>query len=85
MVMVSTHAKLTGSGQVSLPAALRRRWSAVAILVIDRGDYAIIRPIPADPIASLKGAHAGPGPSTEDARENERNEEALVEERRRSP
>ena len=82
--MSTTYAKVTGSGQVSLPAALRRRWSAEAILVIDRGDYAIIRPIPADPVTALKGVHAVPGPTVDEARERERREEALAEERRRA-
>src|SRR5699024_3807152 len=61
-------AKVTSNGQVSLPAELRHRWEAPAVLVIDRGDYAIVRPIPADPIAALRGVHAGPGPSVEELR-----------------
>ena len=81
--MSTTHVKVTSSGQVSLPAALRRRWAAGVILVIDRGDYAIIRPIPADPIAALKGAHSGPGPTTAEARELERHEGDLAEQQRR--
>lgn len=68
--------KVTRNGQVSLPAELRHRWGAQAVLVIDRGDYAIVRPIPADPLASLRGAHAGPGPSLERARAAERAAEA---------
>lgn len=73
--MESTNAKVTRNGQVSLPAELRHRWSASSVLVIDRGDYAIVRPVPADPLAALRGAHAGPGPSTEDARAAERDAE----------
>jgi hypothetical protein len=69
---------------VSLPAALRRRWAAGAILVIDRGDYAIIRPVPADPIAALKGVHAGTGQTTQETRETERSEDARAEQRRRA-
>jgi bifunctional DNA-binding transcriptional regulator/antitoxin component of YhaV-PrlF toxin-antitoxin module len=82
--MSTTHAKVTSSGQVSLPAALRRRWAAGSILVIDRGDYAIIRPVPADPISALKGAHAGPGPTTDEVRGAERAEEARIEQRRQA-
>jgi len=67
-----THAKVTRNGQVSLPAELRHRWAAGTVLVIDRGDYAIMRPIPADPVAALRGAHAGRGPGTERARAIER-------------
>ena len=70
--MESVQAKVTRSGQLSLPAALRHRWGAGSVLVIDRGDYAIVRPMPADPIAVLRGAHAGPGPSSDDARAADR-------------
>jgi bifunctional DNA-binding transcriptional regulator/antitoxin component of YhaV-PrlF toxin-antitoxin module len=73
--MVSVEAKVTRNGQVSLPAELRHRWGAGSVLVIDRGDYAIVRPIPDDPVAALRGAHAGPGPSSETARAGERAEE----------
>ena len=70
--MRTMEAKVTANGQVSLPAELRRRWHAPAVLVIDRGDYAIMRPIPEDPIAALRGAYAGGGPSLEDARAADR-------------
>ncbi|WP_167768838.1 AbrB/MazE/SpoVT family DNA-binding domain-containing protein [Nocardia sp. CS682] len=73
--MSSAHAKVTGNGQISLPADLRRRWGASSVLVIDRGDYAIVRPVPEDPISALLGAHAGPGPDSEDARAAERSAE----------
>ncbi|MGH3995977.1 MAG: hypothetical protein ACRDTJ_00760 [Pseudonocardiaceae bacterium] len=66
---------MTSNGQVSLPAELRHRWATSAVLVIDRGDYAIVRPIPADPLATLRGAHAGPGPTTDQARAAERTAE----------
>ncbi|MFC9441082.1 AbrB/MazE/SpoVT family DNA-binding domain-containing protein [Nocardia sp. NPDC057030] len=75
--MGSTHAKVTGNGQISLPADLRRRWDASSVLVIDRGDYAIVRPIPDDPITALMGAHAGPGPDSEEARAAERANEPM--------
>lgn len=42
------------------------------MLVIDRGGYAIIRPVPADPVTALRGAYAGPGPSVDDLRAEER-------------
>ena len=66
---------MTRNGQVSLPAELRHRWRAAAVLVVDRGDYAIVRPIPEDTVAALRGAHAGPGPISEQAREAERESE----------
>jgi hypothetical protein len=42
------------------------------VLVIDRGGYAVVRPVPTDPIAALRGAHAGDEPSIDDARAAER-------------
>lgn len=74
--MDAVRAKVTRNGQVSLPAELRHRWASGTVLVIDRGDYAIVRPIPTEPLARLRGAHAGPGPSTEQARAGERAAEA---------
>jgi bifunctional DNA-binding transcriptional regulator/antitoxin component of YhaV-PrlF toxin-antitoxin module len=65
-------AKVTSSGQISLPAHLRGRWRSTSVLVIDKGDYAIVRPIPADPLAALRGAHTGPGPHTDELRAGER-------------
>ena len=73
--MDASAAKITASGQDSLPAALRRRWGASTVLVVDKGDYAIVRPLPQDPIGALMGAHAGPGPSTEAARSRARDED----------
>ena len=73
--MGATEAKITSSGQFSLPAALRKRWQVQTVLVIDRGDYDIIRPIPHDIASSLKGSLAGPGPTSEEARKAERRAE----------
>jgi bifunctional DNA-binding transcriptional regulator/antitoxin component of YhaV-PrlF toxin-antitoxin module len=70
--MASIEAKVTRNGQVSLPAELRHRWGVASVLVIDRGEYAIVRPIPQDIVAALRGAHAGPGPSVEATRAAER-------------
>jgi bifunctional DNA-binding transcriptional regulator/antitoxin component of YhaV-PrlF toxin-antitoxin module len=82
MTMASIQAKVTHNGQISLPAELRHRWRAASVLVIDRGDYAIVRPVPEDTIAALHGVHAGPGPTSEAARRAERDlEESRDEER----
>jgi bifunctional DNA-binding transcriptional regulator/antitoxin component of YhaV-PrlF toxin-antitoxin module len=69
-------AKVTRNGQVSLPAELRPRWGTGSVLVIDRGDYAIVRPVPEDPVTTLLGSHTGPGPTTDRARSTERESEA---------
>lgn len=48
--------KVTAGGQISLPAEIRRRWGAQAVLFEDLGDRAVVRPIPADPVAAARGA-----------------------------
>lgn len=70
--MDAVRTKVTSNGQVSLPAALRHRWRTPAVLVIDKGDYAIVRPIPDDPVAALRGRHADAGPASEGVRATER-------------
>jgi AbrB family looped-hinge helix DNA binding protein len=80
--MTAIRVTVSRNGQISVPAAVRRRWGTRAVLVIDRGDYAIVRPIPDDPVTALEGAHAGPGAASEDARVAERHAEAAAEERR---
>jgi hypothetical protein len=49
------------------------------MLVIDRGDYAIVRPIPDDPVEALLGAYAAPGVTAEEARTAERSAERAAE------
>ncbi len=52
------------------------------MLVIDRGEHAIIRPIPDDPVSALEGSHAGPEGSADEARAAERRAEEAGEQRR---
>ena len=80
--MTTTRATVSRNGQISIPAKLRHRWGTKSMLVIDRGDYAIVRPIPEDPVATLHGAHSGAGPTTQDAREAERDADAAIERHR---
>ena len=80
--MTVVRAKVTRNGQVSLPAELRRRWGADSVLVVDRGDYAIVRPIPEDTVTALKGAFAGPGPTSDTVRAAEREADSESESRR---
>lgn len=80
--MTATRAIVSRNGQISVPAAVRRRWGTNAVLVIDHGDYAIVRPIPDDPVTTLQGAHAGPGVTSDRARARERQTEADTEQRR---
>jgi bifunctional DNA-binding transcriptional regulator/antitoxin component of YhaV-PrlF toxin-antitoxin module len=80
--MTATRVTVSRNGQVSVPAAVRHRWRTRSVLVIDKGDYAIVRPIPDDPVTALEGAHAGAGRTTEDARAAERDAEHAAEQRR---
>lgn len=69
---VGLQAKVTDSGQISLPAALRRRWGVKRVLVIDRGDYAIVRPMPEDIVDFLRGSITTGGARLEEIRAEER-------------
>jgi AbrB family looped-hinge helix DNA binding protein len=80
----ATRVKVSRNGQISVPAAVRHRWGTTTVLVIDRGDYAIVRPVPDDPIESLRGAYAAAGPTAEDARNADRGAEVAAEERRQA-
>ena len=75
-------ARISRGGQISVPAAVRRRWNTDRVLVDDRGDEIIIRPLANDPIAaargSLKPMAIDVGPSSADARRQTRDEEAAV-------
>lgn len=81
--MAAVRAKVTRAGQVSLPAAVRRRWDTDTVLVVDVGDYLIVRPALADPVGELLGSFCGPGPTSEDMRAEDRAAEADREGRRR--
>ena len=81
-VMTATRVTVSRNGQVSVPAAVRHRWRTRSVLVIDKGDYAIVRPIPDDPVTALVGAHATPGMSSEDTRAAERDAEQAAGQRR---
>jgi bifunctional DNA-binding transcriptional regulator/antitoxin component of YhaV-PrlF toxin-antitoxin module len=80
--MTATRVTVSRNGQVSVPAAVRHRWRTRSVLVIDKGDYAIVRPIPDDPVTVLEGAHAGSGMTAEDARAAERSAEQAAGQRR---
>lgn len=73
---------ISRGGQVSIPAVVRRRWGTTRVLLEDRGDALILRPIPADPIRAAMGSLAGPGPTSAETRARFRQEEVEAEERR---
>ena len=77
-------AKITEGGQVSIPAAVRRRWGTRRVLIEDRGDSIVLKPIPDDPIAAARGALAGKITTpAEELRRRARADEAAAERRRR--
>jgi bifunctional DNA-binding transcriptional regulator/antitoxin component of YhaV-PrlF toxin-antitoxin module len=83
-IMEGTQAKVSRNGQVSVPAAVRHRWGTSTVLIIDRGGYAIVRPVPDDPIDALRGAYTTPGPTSDEMRAANRDAEAAAEARRQA-
>jgi bifunctional DNA-binding transcriptional regulator/antitoxin component of YhaV-PrlF toxin-antitoxin module len=76
---------ISAGGQVSVPAAVRKRWGTRTVLAEDRGDWLILRPAPDDPIAAVRGifaAEVSGGASIDELRAAGRAEEAEVERRR---
>jgi AbrB family looped-hinge helix DNA binding protein len=76
--------RITRAGQLSVPAEIRRRWGASRILIEDRGDHIVLRPVPEDPIAAARGALKGKmrGLSSDELRRAAREDEARAEERK---
>lgn len=72
-------ATISKGGQVSIPAEVRHRWGTNRVLVDDRGDELVFRPLPMDPIGAARGAlrgEAGAEPSSAEARRQTREDEA---------
>jgi bifunctional DNA-binding transcriptional regulator/antitoxin component of YhaV-PrlF toxin-antitoxin module len=80
---VSYVMKVSGNGQVSIPAETRARWNVTRVTVVDLGDRVVMRPLPDEPVKALRGKYAGRGPDTDTARRAARVQEAAVERRRR--
>lgn len=74
--------KITISGQISLPAAVRRRWKTHAVTVDDLGDHVVVRPVPDDPISAARGALRGKLGDTALLRTKARKDEEAAEARR---
>jgi len=69
-----------------VPAAVRNRWQTKVVTADDRGDHLILRPAPDDPIEALRGAFKDyDGPSTDEMRRLDRDEERRAEERKFGP
>ncbi len=50
--------KLSKGGQVSVPAAIRNRWQTNTVVIDDRGDHLVVRPVADDPVESTFGVFA---------------------------
>jgi bifunctional DNA-binding transcriptional regulator/antitoxin component of YhaV-PrlF toxin-antitoxin module len=75
--------KITSGGQVSLPAAVRRRWGVSSVSIEDRGDEVVLRPFPDDPIRAARGSLAKYARvSTDELRRQAREDEAAAEARK---
>ncbi len=75
--MKVTH--ISQGGQVQIPAEVRRRWGTRKVIIEDAGGSIRVRPVPADPIAAVKGLFAG-GMSSDELRRVTREEDAYLEE-----
>ena len=77
--------KITTSGQVSIPATVRRRWRTSRVEVEDHGDHVVVRPVPDDPIEAAFGIFKDRGINTTELRRRAREDERRAEERRVRP
>jgi bifunctional DNA-binding transcriptional regulator/antitoxin component of YhaV-PrlF toxin-antitoxin module len=75
-------ARISRGGQVSIPASVKRRWRAERVVIEDRGDELVVRPLPDDPIGAALSLFPAGGPTTDEIRAQLRDEEARAEERR---
>lgn len=78
----TTIAKVTTSGQVSLPAPVRKRWGTAQVIIDDEGDRVVVRPLPDDPIAAACGSLKRCGAPSATIRARERATEAARQHRR---
>jgi bifunctional DNA-binding transcriptional regulator/antitoxin component of YhaV-PrlF toxin-antitoxin module len=75
-------ATISRGGQLSVPAEIRHRWGVTRVVIEDRGDALIVRPLPEDPIAAARGSLRASGMSAEKARARSRRDEAAAERQR---
>ena len=73
---------ITKAGQLSVPADVRRRWGTSRVLLDDRGDRLVIRPLPDDPISAVRGVFREARITSDEAFAQLRAEEAEIEEDR---
>jgi bifunctional DNA-binding transcriptional regulator/antitoxin component of YhaV-PrlF toxin-antitoxin module len=85
MVMAKRLA-ISRGGQVSVPAAVRKRWGTNTVVAEDHGDHLVLRPAPDDPIDAVRGIFAEDfarvGKTLDEIRREDREEDAEIEERK---
>lgn len=72
--------RVTSNGSISLPAAIRHRWGVGRVAVIDRGDLAVVRAVPDEPVRHYRGHFKRQGPDTDTLRRTESAADAAAEE-----
>ncbi len=78
---------ISSGGQISVPAAVRKRWGTRTVLAEDHGDELVLRPAPDDPIAAVRGIFAeemSGGRTIDELRADARGEDAELERRRQT-
>lgn len=75
--------RITAGGQISVPAAVRRRWATRRVKVTDEGDRLIIEPEPENRFTALRGRFSGLSLTGDELAERSREDEEFAEERRR--
>ena len=74
---------ISRSGQIALPASVRRRWATRRVQLVDNGGELVISPVPDDPVAAAAGAlSAWRTPGTDEIRAQARLEDRDREDRR---
>jgi len=83
MLKIMERVRVSAEGELSMPAAVRLRWGTRFLVAEDHGDHLILRPDPEDPITLAWGAFKdSSGPSPEEMKQMEREEEREIEERK---
>lgn len=75
-------ATISRGGQISIPAEIRHRWGATRVILVDHGTSLELRPIPADPVAALRGSLRTMGLTTDEIRAQLREEDEEIEARK---
>lgn len=57
-MLMKARTTISKGGQISIPAAIRRRWGTSTVALDDQGDRIVIEPAPDDPIAAAEGSLA---------------------------